>query len=124
METLTKYEETLMRIFWKLKRALVRDVLNELPEPKPPYTTLASNIKLLEKKGFLDHKSYGKILEYFPTISQSDYRKNSFNELVEDYFDGSVENVLSFMVKEKGLSEKDMEELQKLIESMGNSSQQ
>jgi BlaI family transcriptional regulator, penicillinase repressor len=123
METLTKYEETLMRIFWKLKRALVRDVLNELPEPKPPYTTLASNIKLLEKKGFLDHKSYGKILEYFPTISQSDYRKNSFNELVEDYFDGSVENVLSFMVKEKGLSEKDMEELQKLIDNMGNSSQ-
>lgn len=123
METLTKYEEGLMRIFWKLKRALVRDVLNELPEPKPPYTTLASNIKLLEKKGFLDHKSYGKILEYFPTISQSDYRKNSFNELVEDYFDGSVENVLSFMVKEKGLSEKDMEELQKLIDNMGNSSQ-
>ncbi|WP_113926229.1 BlaI/MecI/CopY family transcriptional regulator [Cognataquiflexum aquatile] len=123
METLTKYEETLMRIFWKLKRALVRDVLNELPEPKPPYTTLASNIKLLEKKGFLDHKSYGKILEYFPTVSQSDYRKNSFNELVEDYFDGSVENVLSFMVKEKGLSEKDMEELQKLIDNMGNSSQ-
>lgn len=123
METLTKYEETLMRIFWKLKRALVRDVLNELPEPKPPYTTLASNIKLLEKKGFLDHKSYGKILEYFPTVSQSDYRKNSFNELVEDYFEGSVENVLSFMVKEKGLSEKDMEELQKLIDNMGNSSQ-
>jgi BlaI family transcriptional regulator, penicillinase repressor len=123
METLTKYEEGLMRIFWKLKRALVRDVLNELPEPKPPYTTLASNIKLLEKKGFLDHKSYGKILEYFPTISQSDYRKNSFNELVEDYFDGSVENVLSFMVKEKGLSEKDMEELQKLIDNMGNTSQ-
>jgi predicted transcriptional regulator len=123
METLTKYEEGLMRIFWNLKRALVRDVLNELPEPKPPYTTLASNIKLLEKKGFLDHKSYGKIHEYFPTISQSDYRKNSFNELVEDYFEGSVENVLSFMVKEKGLSEKDMEELQKLIDNMGNSSQ-
>jgi predicted transcriptional regulator len=122
METLTKYEEGLMRIFWNLKRALVRDVLNELPDPKPPYTTLASNIKLLEKKGFLDHKSYGKIHEYFPTISQSDYRKNSFNELVEDYFEGSVENVLSFMVKEKGLSEKDIEELQKLIDNMGNSS--
>jgi predicted transcriptional regulator len=122
METLTKYEEALMRIFWKLKRALVRDVLNELPEPKPPYTTLASNIKLLEKKGFLDHKSYGKIHEYFPTISQSDYRKNSFNELIEDYFEGSVENVLSFMVKEKGLSEKDIEELQKLIDNMGNTS--
>jgi len=120
METLTKYEEALMRIFWNLKRALVRDVLNELPDPKPPYTTLASNIKLLEKKGYLEHKTYGNILEYFPTISQSDYRKTSFNELVEDYFEGSVENVLSFMVKEKGLSEKDMEELQKLIDNMGN----
>lgn len=106
METLTKYEEALMRIFWNLKRALVRDVLNELPDPKPPYTTLASNIKLLEKKGFLDHKTYGNILEYFPTISQSDYRKTSFNELVEDYFEGSVENVLSFMVKEKGYLKK------------------
>jgi len=122
METLTKYEEALMRIFWNLKRALVRDVLNELPDPKPPYTTLASNIKLLEKKGYLEHKTYGNILEYFPTISQSDYRKTSFNELVEDYFEGSVENVLSFMVKEKGLSEKDMEELQKLIDNMGNPS--
>ena len=122
METLTKYEEALMRIFWNLKRALVRDVLNELPDPKPPYTTLASNIKLLEKKGFLEHKTYGNILEYFPTISQSDFRKTSFNELVEDYFEGSVENVLSFMVKEKGLSEKDMEELQKLIDNMGNPS--
>lgn len=123
METLTKYEESLMRIFWKLKKALVRDVLNELPEPKPPYTTLASNIKLLEKKGYLDHKTYGNIHEYFPTITQTEYRKTSFNELLEDYFEGSVENVLSFMVKEKGLSEKDMEELQKLIDNMGNSSQ-
>jgi len=123
METLTKYEESLMRIFWKLKKALVRDVLNELPEPKPPYTTLASNIKLLEKKGYLDHKTYGNIHEYFPTITQTEYRKTSFNELMEDYFEGSVENVLSFMVKEKGLSEKDMEELQKLIDNMGNSSQ-
>lgn len=123
METLTKYEEGLMRIFWKLKKALVRDVLNELPEPKPPYTTLASNIKLLEKKGYLDHKTYGNIHEYFTIISQSEYRKTSFNEMVEDYFEGSVENVLSFMVKEKGLSEKDMEELQKLIDNMGNSSQ-
>jgi BlaI family penicillinase repressor len=123
METLTKYEETLMRIFWKLNKGLVRDVLNELPEPKPPYTTLASNIKLLEKKGYLDHKTYGNIHEYFPTITQTEYRKTSFNELLEDYFEGSVENVLSFMVKEKGLSEKDMEELQKLIDNMGNSSQ-
>ncbi|MCR9016824.1 BlaI/MecI/CopY family transcriptional regulator [Aquiflexum gelatinilyticum] len=123
METLTKYEESLMRIFWKLNKALVRDVLNELPEPKPPYTTLASNIKLLEKKGYLDHRTYGNIHEYFPTITQTEYRKTSFNELLEDYFEGSVENVLSFMVKEKGLSEKDMEELQKLIDNMGNSSQ-
>jgi BlaI family transcriptional regulator, penicillinase repressor len=116
MDKLTKQEEQLMQLFWKLEKALVRDVLNLLPEPKPPYTTLASNIKNLEKKGFLNHKSYGNIHEYFPIISQEDYRNSSFNHLVKDYFEGSIGNVLSFLVREKGLSEKDIAALQKIID--------
>jgi BlaI family transcriptional regulator, penicillinase repressor len=116
MDKLTKQEEQLMQLFWKLEKALVRDVLNLLPEPRPPYTTLASNIKTLEKKGFLNHKSYGNIHEYFPIISQEAYRNSSFNLLVKDYFEGSISNVLSFLVKEKGLSEKDIADLQKIID--------
>ncbi|TVP50968.1 MAG: BlaI/MecI/CopY family transcriptional regulator [Mongoliibacter sp.] len=120
MEVLTQNEEQLMQVFWNLEKALVRDVLNALPEPRPPYTTLASNIKQLEKKGYLDHKTYGNIHEYFPIISQEAYRKKSFNNLVKNYFDGSVQNVLSFMVKEKGISEKEINELKKLIEDHEN----
>jgi BlaI family transcriptional regulator, penicillinase repressor len=117
MESLTKQEEQLMQLFWKMEKALVRDILNLLPNPKPPYTTLASNIKTLEKKGFLNHKSYGNIHEYFPIITQEEYRKSSFNDLVKDYFGGSMGNVLSFMVREKGLSEEDIAALQDLIDN-------
>ncbi|WP_373494369.1 BlaI/MecI/CopY family transcriptional regulator [Aquiflexum sp.] len=116
MEKLSKNEEELMCIFWELDRALVRDILNLLPEPKPPYTTLASSIKLLEKKGFLNHRTYGNIHEYYPTISQTEYRKKSLNDLIHNFFDGSAANVLSFMIKEKGISDKEIEELQKLID--------
>lgn len=116
MEKLSKNEEELMCIFWELEKALVRDVLNLLPEPKPPYTTLASSIKLLEKKGFLTHRTYGNIHEYYPKISQTEYRKKSLNDLIHNFFDGSAANVLSFMIKEKGISDKDIEELQRLID--------
>ncbi|WP_373522203.1 BlaI/MecI/CopY family transcriptional regulator [Aquiflexum sp.] len=116
MEKLSKNEEELMCIFWELDKALVRDVLNLLPEPKPPYTTLASSIKLLEKKGYLNHRTYGNIHEYYPIISQTDYRKKSLNDLIHNFFDGSAANVLSFMIKEKGISDKEIEELQKLID--------
>ncbi|PRY89022.1 BlaI/MecI/CopY family transcriptional regulator [Mongoliibacter ruber] len=120
MEALTQNEEQLMQVFWKLEKALVRDVLNEIPEPKPPYTTLASNIKQLEKKGYLKHNTYGNIHEYYPVVTQEAYRKKSFNNLIKNYFDGSVQNVLSFMVKEKGISEKEMKELKKLIDEHDN----
>lgn len=116
MEELTANEEQIMRIFWKLERAIVRDVLDQLPEPKPPYTTLASSIKVLEKKGYLGHKSYGKTNEYFTLIPESEYKKKSFNALLKNFFGGSVENVLSFLVKERKVSEKEVEELQRMID--------
>ncbi|MEX2513997.1 MAG: BlaI/MecI/CopY family transcriptional regulator [Cyclobacteriaceae bacterium] len=116
METLNANEEQVMGIIWKLDKALVRTVLDSLPEPKPPYTTLASIMKQLESKGYLAHKSYGNTHEYYPLISKYDYQTKSFNRLVKNYFEGSAKNVLSFMVKEKKLTEKDMKELEKLVE--------
>lgn len=121
MEELTQNEERIMRIFWKEERALVRDVLAQLPEPKPPYTTLASSIKLLERKGFLGHKAYGTTNEYFPLITQGEYSKKSITRMVNHFFEGSVGNFLSFMVKEKDLSEKEIKEIQKLIDDYENS---
>ncbi|MDO6440149.1 BlaI/MecI/CopY family transcriptional regulator [Cyclobacterium sp. 1_MG-2023] len=117
MEALTSNEEQVMRIIWKLEKALVRSVLNEFPEPKPPYTTLASIIKQLENKGYLDHKTYGNTHEYFPLISKKAYQHSSFNQMVKNYFDGSAKNVLSFMVKEEKLSENDIQDLEKIVEN-------
>lgn len=118
MKELNSHEERIMGIFWELEEALVRDVLERLPAPQPPYTTLASSIRLLEKKGYLSHKVYGTTNLYFPLISQTEYSKRSVNNLVKNYFEGSVGNFLSFMVKEKKISEKEINELQKLIDQM------
>jgi BlaI family penicillinase repressor len=116
MEDLIPQEEQAMKVLWKLDRGIVRNVLDELPHPKPPYTTLASTIKSLEKKGYLGHKAYGKTHEYYVLIKESEYKKKTFNRLVKDFFEGSVENVLSFLVTEKKISGKEIEDLQKLID--------
>lgn len=117
MEPITPNEEQVMHLLWQLEKALIRDILNLMPDPKPPYTTLASIIKQLENKGYVDHKSYGKTNEYFPLISKSQYQRKSLNALVKNYFDGSAQNMLSFMVKENKISDQDIHELQKLIEN-------
>lgn len=107
-----------MQIFWKMKNAIVREVLELLPEPKPPYTTLASSIRLLESKGYLDHRTFGNVNQYFPIITQEEYSKNSANYMLKNYFQGSVGNFLSFMVKENKVSDSEIEALQKLIDEL------
>jgi len=116
MEELTKTEERIMQILWKLQKAFVKDIIDELDEnPKPPYNTISSIVRLLEKKGYIDYKAYGKTYEYFPTITKDEYTKTTFSKMFSGYFDSSPANLLSFMVKEEKLSEKDIEEIKKLI---------
>ena len=115
MEDLTVKEEEVMQVIWNLEKALVRDILEELPNKNQPYTTVASIVRILEKKGFVSHKPYGKTHEYFPLISKAEYRKRKFKGLITHYFDNSVESVVSFLAKEERLSPKEFEELTKLI---------
>lgn len=115
MEDLTAKEEEVMQILWGLNRALVRDIMNKLPNSKQPYTTVASIVRILEKKGFVSHKPYGKTHEYFPLISKAEYRRRKFKGLFTQYFDNSIESVVSFLVKEEKVSPKEMEELTRLI---------
>jgi BlaI family penicillinase repressor len=121
MEELNQNEEQIMAIFWSQGELLIRDVLDQLPDPKPPYTTLASTIKNIERKGYLTHRMYGTVNIYKPTVKQEDYSKKSFNRLVTHFFGGSVGNFLSFMVKEKSISDKEVKELQDLIDKMDES---
>ena len=118
MEELNQHEEQIMTIFWTNGELLIRDVLDQLPDPKPPYTTLASTVRNLERKGYLSHRMYGTVNIYKPIISQEAYSKRSINRLVSTFFGGSVGSFLSFMVKEKNISEKEITELQELIDKM------
>ena len=116
MEELTAKEEEVMQVIWHLEKALVRDILDKLPNKNQPYTTVASIVRILEKKGFVSHKPYGKTHEYFPVISKAEYRKRKFKGLITNYFDNSVESVVSFLANEEKLSSKEFEELTRLIE--------
>jgi BlaI family penicillinase repressor len=116
METLTKTEEKIMQILWKIRKGFVKDVIDEMPEPKPPYNTISSLIRILAKKEFVGHKAYGKTYEYFPVISKLAYRKFTFTNFVANYFEGAPENVVSFMVNEEQLSPEEIQKIQELLD--------
>ena len=116
METLTKTEEKVMQILWKIKRGFVKDLIDELPDPKPPYNTISSLVRILVKKEFIGHKAYGKTYEYFPVVSKLAYRKFTFRNFVSNYFEGAPENVVSFMVNEEKLSQEEIQKIQDLLE--------
>lgn len=116
-EDLTPTEEKIMQIIWRLERAFVKDVISEMPDPKPPYNTVSSVVRLLEQKGFVGHKAYGRSHEYFPTVSKKEYSKRSFRSLLGNYFGGSYESLMSFIVQEEKLSKKEIKELEALIAS-------
>ncbi|TDG38002.1 BlaI/MecI/CopY family transcriptional regulator [Pedobacter changchengzhani] len=110
MGELTKTEERIMQVLWKLNKAFVKDIIDALDEEtKPPYNTISSIVRLLEKKGYVNYNAYGKTYEYFPAISKEQYAKTTFSKLFTGYFDSSPASLLSFLVKEEKLSAKDIE---------------
>lgn len=114
---LTKAEDQVMQILWKLEHAFVKDIIEELPDPKPAYNTVSTIVRILETKGFIDHKAYGKTHEYFPTISKDKYTKFYLNNLLKGYFNGSFQNLVSFFAKENKM---DVKSLEKLLEEIKN----
>ncbi len=123
MEQLTKKEEEIMQVLWHLKKGFVKDVIAQMPEPKPPYNTISSVVRILEKKGFIGHKAYGKTHEYFPVISKLAYKKYSLTSIIKNYFEGSYKNVVSFLVSETDLSKDDVNEMIKLIDDKDTSNE-
>jgi len=113
---LTKAEEQLMQILWEKDRALVNDLLGDLPEPKPAYNTVSTVMRVLERKGFVSHKAYGKTHEYFPLMSKKEYTDQSCKTLLKGYFSNSFEKMVSFFAIEKKLSVKEMEEIKHIME--------
>jgi predicted transcriptional regulator len=117
IKELTKAEDQVMQILWKLQHAFVKDIIEEMPEPKPAYNTVSTIVRILETKGFVDHKAYGKTHEYFPIITKEKYTKFYLNNLLKGYFNGSFQNLVSFFAKENKL---DVKSIEKLLEEIKN----
>jgi BlaI family transcriptional regulator, penicillinase repressor len=116
MEELTRTEERIMQTLWQLNIAFVKDIIEHIDEdPKPPYNTISSVVRILEKKRYVGYKAYGKTYEYFPIITKEEYAKHSFRKVLNNYFDNSATNLMSFLVKEEQLSEEELEALRKII---------
>lgn len=114
---LTKAEEEIMQVLWQLEYAFIKDIVDEMPEPKPHYNTISTIVKILEEKGFIDHESFGKSNRYFPLVKKEDYSKKSMKQFVKGYFEGSFSNMLSFFAKEKDIS---VEELENILKELKN----
>ncbi len=120
MKKLTQIEEEIMQIIWKHDRCLVKDIMNDIETSKgvrPPRSTVSSVVRILEKKGFLGYKEYGKTYEYFPLIKEDKYKKFSLKGLIDNYFEGSYQQLVSFMVKKKNLSKDEIEDMLKKLDN-------
>lgn len=111
MKELTKAEEQVMQILWKLDKGFVKDVIDEMPEPKPAYNTISTIVRILEKKGFVDHNAYGKTHEYFPTVSREAYTRSYMRNFMRNYFSGSFKEMVSFFAKDDNMSLTELDEL-------------
>lgn len=117
MKELTKAEEEVMNVLWKLEKAFLKDILEEFPEPKPAYTTISTVIRVLVKKEFVGYKTYSKVHEYFPKVKKKEYFKNHFSRIAKSFFGGSYTSLLSNFTSGDNLSVADLEEIKSLIDS-------
>jgi BlaI family penicillinase repressor len=112
---LNKREEIIMKILWKLDRAFLKEIIAEYPEPKPPTTTIASIVKKLQDRGLITHKVFGKTNQYLPALKEEEYTQSEIKSLVQDYFSGSFEDLVSFFYKKEDAN---IEELNKIYEQI------
>ncbi len=113
---LTKAEEQVMQILWDMEEGLVKDIRDRFEDPKPARNTVSTVVRILEKKGFVDHKTYGNVHLYYPVVSKEEYSRGQLFGLLESYFDNSFPAMASFFAREKDLTVADLEEL--LTETM------
>jgi predicted transcriptional regulator len=115
VHTLTKAEEEVMHIIWQLDRCLVRDIIEQFGDPEMPHSTISSVVRILEKKGFVHHKAYGKTHEYYPIITKEEYAQHGVKSLMEKYFGGSPRKLVSFLVQSKDINLKELNDLMKTL---------
>ncbi len=116
MKQLTKAEEEVMQLLWQQEEANVASIIEQMPEPKPAYNTISTIIRILENKQFVSHRKKGKGYIYFPIVKKEDYSSQSLNKLMNNYFNGSFRNMVSFFVKKNDMDIKDLEQILKELD--------
>ena len=111
MKQITKEEEQITQSIWNLDQAFLKDIIEAQPEPRPHNNTIATIVKILVEKGFVGVKQIGRVHQYYPLVSKDKYSSNSIRNLVDGYFEGSFADAVSFMVKQKDISVKELEML-------------
>lgn len=115
MKKLTRKEEEVMKILWKLEKAFVKEIIESYDDPKPHYNTVSSLVRGLQDKGLIGYNQYGNTYQYYPLVSREEYRRPFMKQIINDYFDNSYKSVVTFFVKEQRLSPDELEELIKMI---------
>lgn len=115
MKELTRAEEQIMQVIWQLKNCFIKEIIAELPEPKPAYNTVGTFLKILENKGFVQRKRIGNVFSYSALVAKRDYSRKNMGSLISKYFNGSPEKLLSFMVEEKELT---LDQVERLLKKM------
>ncbi|WP_109302404.1 BlaI/MecI/CopY family transcriptional regulator [Aquimarina sp. AU474] len=121
---LSKAEEQLMKYLWKLDKAFMKDLLDAYPEPKPATTTVATLLKRMQDKDFVDYTLYGKSREYYPLVKKTDYFSKHVNGLIKNFFNDSASQFASFFTSETNLSTTELEELKKIVDQQIKKQQQ
>ncbi len=114
---LTKAEEQFMQVLWRLGEASVKEIIAELPNPKPAYNTVSTIIRILETKNFVNHRSVGRGYVYFPLIEKDVYSNQTLHKVVDGYFGGSFKSMVSFFVKKNDMDISELESILKEINS-------
>lgn len=115
LRELTRAEEQIMQVLWRIGKGFVNDVIQHLPEPKPAYNTVSTVIRILEQKGFVDHNAYGRSHEYYPRVAKKEYSRAYFKHFVKNYF-GSYQSLASFLTREENLTLSELEEIREMVE--------
>ncbi len=116
MEKLSNQEEELLLIIFQQKSGFIKDFIVKMDEPQPPYTTVASIVKNLERKGYIKGKKYGNTYEYSPVMEESEYKSKYMSNVVQNYFENSYKEMVSFFAENKKITTEELQEIIKLIE--------
>ncbi len=116
--TLTKAEEKIMKILWGIEKGFIKDIIDQYSDPKPPYNSVSTIVRVLVQKEIVGYNAYGNAHQYYPLISKEEYRKGQLSTLVSEYYNNSLKQVVNFFSESKKLDKKELEEVMKMLEEL------